>query len=205
MSLKYLSLSLLLGGALLSPVWLKTIATPLNQPQTVSLPDLAEAEKLAHDLYVHLGQKWNHRTFLQIQTAELRHLQRLRSLLHQQALVDPTQAQAEGQFTSKDLQRLYQKLKSKGENSLPQALEVGLEIEELDILELKHWRAQSKDPAEIQTANHLIQASGRHLQAFYRALKANGGNYKPQYLSEQEFQAFLNLTHGRQHGRGGYF
>ena len=204
MSLKHLSLSLLLGGVLLSPVWLKTTATPVNQPKTVSLPYLAEAEKLAHDLYVHLGQKWNHRTFLQIQTAELRHLQRLRSLLHQQGLVDPTQAQAEGQFASQDLQTLYQKLKTKGESSLPQALEVGLEIEELDILELKHWQAQSQDTAEIQTANHLIQASGRHLQAFYRALNASGGTYKPHYLSEQEFQVFLNLAHG-QHGRGGHF
>jgi hypothetical protein len=204
MSLKHLSLSLLLGGAFFSPFWLMVSAAPVNPtPKAVSLPHLAETEKLAHDLYVHFGQQWNHPVFLQIQTAERRHLQRLRSLLNQRQLSDPTQALAKGQFSEQEIQTLYQKLKTKGEISLQKALEVGLEIEELDILDLKQWQSQTQAPAEAQTAEHLIQASGRHLQAFYRALAASGGTYQPQYLSETEFQKFLSSArsqHG-QHGR----
>ncbi|PKL77262.1 MAG: hypothetical protein CVV27_06110 [Candidatus Melainabacteria bacterium HGW-Melainabacteria-1] len=205
MSLKHLSLTLLLGGAVFSPFWLAASAAPLNPPpKAVSLSHLAETEKLAYDLYVHLGQQWNHPVFLQIQTAERRHLQGLRSLLNQRQLFDPTQALANGQFSEKEIQTLYQKLKAKGELSLQKSLEVGLEIEELDILDLKQWQSQTQDPAEVQTAEHLIQASGRHLQAFYRALAASGGTYQPQYLSETEFQKFLSSAHS-QHGRGHHF
>ncbi|PIQ25515.1 hypothetical protein COW36_20945 [bacterium (Candidatus Blackallbacteria) CG17_big_fil_post_rev_8_21_14_2_50_48_46] len=173
-------------------------------PATVSLIHLTEEEKLAHDLYLSFGQKWNHRVFFNIQAAESRHLQRMRSVLQARQLKDPSLKLEFGKFSTAQLQAVYQAFKKAGEVSLPAALAVGLEIEERDLADLKVWQAQTQDAFETLVAGQLIQASSHHLQAFYRALQAQGVSYTPKHLSQQEFDQALAQAHRRGPGRASF-
>lgn len=167
-----------------------------------SVLQLAEEEKLAHDLYAYFAQKWNHPVFEHIQQAETRHLMHFRQRMAQAQLTDPTQNLTGGKFSNEALQKEFERFKALGEQSLEAALKVGLEIEEMDIHDLTQWRQQATLPADQQLADRLIQASAHHLQAFHRNLLNVGGAYQPKHLSQADFEKYLQLAHGQGKGQG---
>jgi len=83
-----------------------------------------------------------------------------------------------GTFTNPELQELYDLLVETGSQSLADALRVGVAIEEIDILDLEEWIAQT-NPADIV-----------------------GEAYQPQYLSQAAYDAIVSSPIERG-GRGG--
>ena len=174
----------------------------LTEAEISALSFIREEEKLAHDVYSYLYERWNQPTFQNIAVSEQTHTQAVLELLERYDLPDPA-SQEIGIFTNPDLQQLYDQLTSQGSQSLPEALKVGAAIEEIDILDLDARLEQIVSPDIQQVFENLRNGSSNHLRAFTRVLSnQTGETYHPQYLTEEAYQAFLGTAQGN--GRGGY-
>ncbi len=163
------------------PATLVEPGSTLTAAETASLTFMIEEEKLAHDLYVELGDAWDLRVFANIANAETQHETNVRTLLDAYGVDDPTANMNVGEFSDPALQSLYDTLLKKGLTSSTDALEVGAVVEETDIADLRE-RA-STNTAIDEVFGLLESGSNNHLRAFTRNLDRLGVTYVPQVLS----------------------
>ena len=83
---------------------------------------MREEEKLAHDVYVTLYEKWNLPIFQNISQSELTHTDAVKSLLDRYSLADPAVGNAVGVFVNPTLQALNDQLVEQGSHRLVCAL-----------------------------------------------------------------------------------
>lgn len=140
----------------------------VTEAQQATLSWLTEEEKVAHDLYVALGDKFGDRRFLRIARSETNHLRAMRVVLQRYDIADPTKGLAPGSFTSQRAQSTYDQSLAQGRASLKAALAVGKEVERADIVALKAARADIEAPDVDRVVTHLLRASRMHLRAFAR-------------------------------------
>lgn len=161
----------------------------LTEAEQAGLVQMREEEKLAHDVYVALGEQWDLRTFDNIAAAETTHADAVAALLDRYELDDPAAGNDAGVFTSPDLQALYDGLVAQGSDSLVAALTVGATIEDLDIADLQALATTTPD-LDLVYAN-LERGSRNHLRAFTKQLDKNGAVYSPIYISQPEYDEII--------------
>jgi len=182
----------------------KAISTPfskgLTEIEVEGLLFMREEEKLARDVYLRLYDLWNINIFKNIAASEQTHTDAIKALLDSYSLDDPMSNDENGVFANDDLQALYNQLVDQGSQSLEDALKVGAAVEEIDILDLEKYIAQT-DNADIQMVyENLLKGSRNHLRSFAETIqKQTGATYQPQYLPEDEYQAIV----GSEIERGG--
>ena len=161
----------------------------LTDSEKEGLLYMAEEEKLAGDVYQALNEKWNLRVFDNIGKAERTHEAAVKTLLTRYSLPDPTKGA--GEFSNETLQALYDDLVSRGSASTKDALQVGAAIEEIDILDLGE-RMDQTDKADILLVYaNLKKGSENHLRAFVNNLQRQGVEYRPEYLSSEEYDRII--------------
>ena len=159
----------------------------LTQEERAGMVLMREEEKLAHDVYYSLFQKWGLKPFSNIQNSESRHMLAMKYMLDRYQITDPIQNNTVGVFQSVELQKLYKDLVTKGLSSRENAVQTGLLIEEMDIADLQKLMNQTdNEDLRIVYAN-LLRGSRNHLRAFSRLMSRSSGSYTPQYLSQEEF------------------
>jgi tRNA isopentenyl-2-thiomethyl-A-37 hydroxylase MiaE len=141
--------------------------------------------------------------FSNIAGSESTHMDAVGTLIDRYQLQDPVAGKGIGEFANADLQALYDQLVEQGSQSLVDALSVGAAIEEIDILDLEEYIAQT-DQADIQLVyENLMRGSRNHLRAFVSSLERQGVVYEPAYLSQEQFEDILTSDVERGGGRGG--
>jgi hypothetical protein len=164
----------------------------LSPAEADGLRQMREEEKLARDVYLALYAKWQLTPFSNIaHRGETHHMGFMADLLKTYGVEDPVRDDTPGEFTSRPMRKLYQKLTRQGAASLEEALKVGVEIEELDIADLRRLRAATGREDIRSTYDMLIAGSERHLQVFMSHLKSRGGTYEPTHLEAEEFGRIL--------------
>jgi hypothetical protein len=173
--------------------------------EALGLQFMREEEKLAHDVYVMMYEKWDLPIFNNIAAGEQMHTDDVVTLLERYDVSDPASGNALGEFTDPKLQSLYNQLIAQGSKSVADALKVGAAIEEIDILDLDERLAET-DNADIQTVYENLRAgSENHLRAFVRNLNTRAGEtYVPEHLTQQAYVAIVNATSGRGGGNAGW-
>lgn len=152
---------------------------------------MREEEKLAHDVYVTLAERWDLAPFRRIPRSEQRHMEAMRGLLVSANLRDPAAGKGIGEFSDPHLRELYVRLVEQGSASRKAALVVGATIEDLDLRDLEIAAAATKDEnARVVYAN-LARASRNHLRAFTSLLAAEGGTYAPQFIDAATYASIL--------------
>ncbi len=152
-----------------------TTVGALDESEEASLRFMVEEEKLAHDVYTTLAEKWDAQVFTNIAASEARHVSSVQTLLSTYGVSDPTTGNGVGEFTDPAFDALYAGLVERGSTSLEAALQVGVDIEQLDIADLQ-TRLATTDEANIENVfQHLLTASGNHLDAFERELAILAG------------------------------
>jgi hypothetical protein len=169
----------------------------LNDEEKAGLILMREEEKLARDVYVTLGEKWNLPMFSNIPRSEQMHTDAVKALLDRYEIEDPIKNDAAGVFTSPELLELYKTLVAKGSTSLMDALEVGATIEDLDIKDLNELLAKTDNEDITVTYDFLNMGSRNHMRAFSRQINNRGGSYTPQYISSSEYENILSSPHER--------
>ena len=153
---------------------------------------MREEEKLARDVYLTLHERWGLEIFQNIARSEQTHMDAVQALIAYYELDDPAAGKGVGEFENTALQGLYDDLVEQGGRSLLQALEVGAAIEEIDIIDLQEYIAQT-DKVDIQRVyENLLRGSENHLRYFVRLYEREGQAYQPQYLSQAAFVEIVN-------------
>lgn len=130
---------------------------------------LIEEEKLAHDVYTAMLQKYGANVFGNILESESTHQDRVLTLLNARNIADPRSSEL-GVFTNTDLQSLYNALIAQGNQNVSEAYKVGVAIEEKDILDITTQLATATDDDVIAALESLRKGSENHLRAFNRKL-----------------------------------
>jgi len=147
------------------------------QPATASVPALSagdqealvfmrEEEKLARDIYLKLASRSSVPVFRNIARSEQRHMNAIKTLLDRYGIADPTTGKAVGEFSDPGLQTLYQTMLAKGSRSVADAYAVGVEIEKVDIADLRAAISASSNTDLKLVFGRLLAGSQQHLRAF---------------------------------------
>jgi hypothetical protein len=142
----------------------------LSQEERDGLIHMRIEEKLARDVYIVMGELWNHKVFLNIQLSEQKHMEAVKRLLDKYSVPDPLTTDSVGVFPDPQFQQLYNQLIQQGNQSLQEALLAGKSIEELDIADLEYQLSFVDNPDIIRVYQNLKAASENHLAAFLRCL-----------------------------------
>ena len=197
------------GAADVTPpanVAVQAIVAPatISPEEAADLQFMREEEKLAHDVYVTLYEKWGLRVFANISRSEQQHTEAVAYLLDRYDISDPAAGNDLGTFTDAKLQALYDQLVAQGSESVADALKVGAAIEEIDILDLQERLAATDNAAIERVYNSLLAGSENHLRAFVSNLKSRTGEtYAPQYLSQAAYNAIVTASGSQGGGNGG--
>jgi hypothetical protein len=175
------------GGGMNVPA--ATNAGALSADEQAFLRFTREEEKLARDVYVAIGAA--HPSFSNISSSEQTHMDAVATLLTRYELDDPALGKAAGEFTDATLQTLHGDLVAAGLVSQLAALQVGVEIEELDIVDIERGKAKTTHSDIVTTMDNLTRGSRNHLRTFYGDLRAAGGSYAPKHLDAAAFDAIV--------------
>ena len=176
-------------------------ATDLTKAEKEGIQLMREEEKLAHDVYQFLNEKWELPIFNNISQAETRHFNAIGFLIENFELEDLAKEET-GKFQNEDLQKLYDSLTEKGSESLVAALEVGAFIEEVDLQDLQQLLHSTSNETIQNTYQNLLRASGNHLRAFTSQLANRDNIYSPIVLAEKEYLTILETPHQKGGGNG---
>lgn len=128
---------------------------------------IIEEEKLAHDVYAAMDELYGKNPFTNIMRSEIQHQEWLVPIIEARGLDDPRTG-VEGTFTNPEIQALYDEFVAKSEQSWADAVEVGITIEEADIVDLKEAIEAETDADTIAAYERLLSGSENHLVAFQR-------------------------------------
>jgi hypothetical protein len=171
----------------------------LSNLEILGLNQMREEEKLAHDVYASLYDKYSIQIFGNISDSEQTHTDAVLLLLNRYALPDPALNLAQGDFTDSILHDLHDGLLSRANESEIEALRVGAAIEEIDILDLINLLDNIVDNQDIDYVfGNLLKGSRNHLRAFVRNLENRNIDYQPEYLDEELYNEIIqgDMEHG---------
>ncbi len=138
----------------------------VTQEEIGGLIHMRMEEKIARDVYTVLGNKWNRQVFLNIKISEQSHMDAVKKLLDKYSIPDPLNTDEVGVFPDAVFQTLFDKLILQGNESVYNALLVGVAIEELDIKDLENQVSFVDNPDIRNVYANLKAASLNHLSAF---------------------------------------
>jgi hypothetical protein len=141
-------------------------AAVLTDDEKQWLTYMREEEKLARDVYLSLGSRWNIPIFTNIAQSEQVHMDSVKTLIDRYGMPDPAAGKAQGEFTNTTLQNLYTQLITQGSISKTEALNVGVYIEETDIDDLNAAIAVTTHEDIKTVYRNLLTGSLNHLDAF---------------------------------------
>ena len=127
---------------------------------------MREEEKLARDVYITLGALWNAPIFWKIAQQEQCHTTAVKQLIVAYGLTDPVVDDSVGAFTNPLFTGLFYDFVAAGSVSLPDAYQVGVDVEELDIADLLQALGVVEKIDVRSVFEKLLRGSYNHLAAF---------------------------------------
>ena len=112
------------------------------------------------------------------------------SLLDKYGLTDPVTNNEAGVFANEELQELYNQLTDLSDTSLSKALEVGANIEDLDIKDIETFMSHTTKTDLLNVYTKLACGSRNHMRSFVSQL----GFYTPIYISQSDYEAIINSS-----------
>ncbi len=169
----------------------------LSEGEILGLLQMREEEKLAHDVYTTLYDKWGLRIFSNIAKSEQTHTDTIAYLLDRYEIEDPVKSNKIGIFTDTNVTELYDSLVEQGLKSVEDALFVGATIEDLDIMDLNKLSLRTDNEDILIAYENLTRGSRNHLRAFAKQLAKYGKEYVAQYLTQSEIDEILSDSQER--------
>lgn len=162
----------------------------LSETEKNGLVFMREEEKLAHDVYLKLYEKFNLPIFNNISQSEKTHTEAVKTLLDRYQITDPTSDEV-GVFSDQVLQSLYDELLSES-ISVESALKAGALVEEVDIVDLEKYLNETDNQDIILVYNNLLKGSRNHLRSFVKNIqRQTGEEYIPQKLEAVYYEEIV--------------
>lgn len=167
----------------------------LSKAEEDALIFMIEEEKLALDTYTYLDAVWGIPQFLNIKKSEQNHVQSVSNLIDSYNL--PFTMLPPGLFANQELQNYYKEFIVLGSTDQLAALTIGATIEDMDIVDLETLMKTISDPEIRMVFENLQCGSRNHLRAFNSAIERINGNYSPQFLTLEAFNAIIESSNER--------
>lgn len=144
----------------------------ISESEKNGLRFMRQEEKLAHDFYAAMLEKWGGAPFSNIVIAEKRHMELIKIELDRFKVADPLIGIEEkrGEFADSKFKKMYDDILAKWLVSHSDAIRMGVLIEETDINDLKTRLNETTNVQITSVYTRLIQGSENHLRAFNRNL-----------------------------------
>lgn len=153
-----------------TPTPTPTTTVTADATLTTNLTHMRDEERLARDIYTALAAKYGQAApFVNIARSEQVHFDTMGLLLTRYGLPDPSAAKSPGTYSDPALQALYDKLMASGNESLANAYEVGIAVENTDIADLKAAIDKTTQADAKAAFTNLLNGSQNHLAAFTAA------------------------------------
>jgi len=154
-----------------APIWAKgpndpSTSSGLTQTEKDNILYLYEEEKLAHDIYVEMYTLYGAYIFNNISESEQRHMDSVAKLISKYELDNTVVDNKLGIFTNEEIKKAYDEFLIRGKDSLASALNVGVDIEEMDIEDIKEMQAYAVKSDLNRVLSNLLDGSYNHLDAF---------------------------------------
>lgn len=160
-------------------------STTLNEKEITTITQLIGKEKIAKDVYENFYHQYKNNLFWNIAKRKQKHIEIWKNILSKQnILVDENDAVAE-------TENLKNQLISEGTDEVS-ALKTAIKIEELNLTNIGNliWATSKKS---IRMEAYGVECGTRnHLLVYYKAMKEKNGDYKPLFLSKQQFKNIVN-------------
>ncbi len=177
--------------ALISMIALPACSPKLNSSEKDGIKYIYEVEKVARDTYSYFYDKWNTPVQSVVSNSEQNHMDIFKELIDKYNLGDPAAGKGRGEFSNNELQQLYKDLTARGSVSETDALATAAMIEEFDIVELRKNAANTSREDVLTAYSRLMAGSQNHLEIFTAKLKEQAIVYKPQYLSQEDYNQII--------------
>lgn len=168
---------------------------PVNNISDMTAEDLQfvrEEEKLARDVYLYSYDKYQLRIFQNISDSEQTHMDAILGLLEKYNISDPVGDNVRGVFVNTTLQELYIQLTAKSDLSLVDALQVGAQIEDLDLFDIENIVSRTDEDDIVNVYENLTCGSRNHLRSFITELSSFAAQYENQYISVEYYNQIIN-------------
>jgi hypothetical protein len=162
----------------------------LTNDEVTDLTFLLEEEKLARDVYLYAFEKHNIKIFESIADSEQIHMNKILTLLEKYG-IKKTIKSNNGEFSNPKIQGLYNTLTKQSEQSIIEALTVGVTIEDLDIYDIESFKKRTDNSLILDVYSQLTCGSKNHLRAFYKQLVKKKSIYEAQYISKKLFKSIV--------------
>ena len=163
----------------------------LTQEEINALVKMREEEKLAHEVYSYMYEKWDFIIFKNIAESELRHTNSIKYLLAYYGIDDPYQ-EGIGNYSNPEFKELYKQLTEESSKSFEDALKTGTKIEDLDIADLDEAISQTKNTRISQLYENLARGSRNHIRILVNQLQMQGITYIPQFIMQKRFNTIIS-------------
>lgn len=163
----------------------------LNEHELHSLMQMREEEKLAHDVYLALYDKWHINIFNNIAKSEQTHTDMVAQMMEKYSLEDPFIDEL-GVFADSAIQELYYTLVEIGSESLAQGLFIGCTIEDLDIYDLQEFLLDTDNQDIRMVYQNLMKGSRNHARSFNGQYSAQGETYVAQFITAAEWAQIIS-------------
>lgn len=150
---------------------------------------LYEEERLAHDIYTELSDKWELSIFENIAKSEQLHFQHLLVIYENYGLRVPKIAN--GFYNYPELNLLYDRFFEGGMMTLESSLTLAANLEEYNIADIERYLMHTQNVDLTLVYNSILEGSKNHLRAIHRNIQKHGYNYEPVFLGKSQFQQIL--------------
>ncbi|WP_373049712.1 DUF2202 domain-containing protein [Thalassovita aquimarina] len=149
----------------------QTVTITYSDEAISELLFMIEEEKLAGDIYEAFYDLYGMKIFANVAASESQHFDALVDLAESIGLdVDEFIYEPSGTFVDEELQQLYDTLIAQGSVSATDALEVGVAIEEKDMIDIAEAADAVEGTALASIYENLLAGSANHLEAFQDVL-----------------------------------
>ena len=186
-----------------------TVAGAVTEMADDELVAMRDEERLAGDTYAALADLTDAEIFSRIAVSEQRHQSAVERLLTARGVDVEKLDDEPGEYSVDTYEDLYDEFLDRGETSLDEALEVGVQIEKRDIADLEAMLEQDLTDSERQVVEALLRASQQHLAAFTRALDGDyadgagpGAGHGPRWGTGGDDEGFGAMPGQGRHGPG---
>jgi hypothetical protein len=164
----------------------------LSESEVEAILYLRESEKLARDVLLALDEQWDSEVLRRVAQAEDTHTEAIKALIDRYNLWDPSSVTWEGYYNNEELLALHRQFVRQGGRSAVDALVVGAQIQEISILDLREYRAETDDEDVQMVYENLLRASRNHLRVFAAQLQQQGAAYERKYLRQTLFDEIVS-------------
>ncbi len=188
----FIILTIGIGNSFARKSTLTTDNSPvLTQEEIQGLLKMREEEKMAHEVYSFMYEKWDFIVFKNIAESELRHTNSIKYILAFYNIDDPYK-EGVGNYTNPEFTKLYRDLVNESSKSFEKALETGAKIEDLDIADLNELMSTTKNTRILQMYENLVRGSRNHIRTLVNQLQMRGIQYTPKFLIQNKYDAIIS-------------